>query len=264
MKMKLKWENKDWFWLLFLIVFVTGTSYMYKKEVMNLISYTSTFVSIALAFIAIYISVREATKTDKIKDETLSTLVEIRERISQVDTKVSSIDFTSISTLKERVDQVVNNITDKVQEDNKGEEHTDTPEDQLINEKVKDKWAELSEEFKEQLNNELVNYLLSVERPAERPAITEKQVEIIRIINNSLQIVYDNLSRISQDGKFTFLSIYHELLTLNFLSQREIKSMGTDFKKRVNELVDQHVRSRILSVDSDGKYTFNGFRNSRI
>ncbi|MFB4326022.1 hypothetical protein RB298_27230 [Priestia sp. BR_2] len=242
----MKWENRDWFWLLGLTIFVSGTSYMYKNEVMSLISYTSTFVSIALAFIAIYISVREATKTDRIKDETLSTLVEIRERISQVDSKVSSIDFTSINQINERVDQVFSKLTEKVQEYKENEEHADTPEGQLINEKVKLTWEVLSEELKEELKEELTQ-IIAIDIQ------TINKDDNWELLNNILTKVYENLSKESKDGKFSFLMIYQQF-ALHFKGNFSFKNK---LAKLINDAVDYHVRMKILSVDSDGRYTYN-------
>lgn len=251
-KYKLEWRTQDWLWLLSLVVFVSIAINTNNKEIMNLISYTSTFVSIALAFIAIYISVREATKTDKIKDETLSTLVEIRERISQVDTKVSSFDIASITkSINDGIDRVFNNLTEKAPEENKVEEESGSPDDEIINEKVKDKLMELSEELKEELKSSII-----VENSNDYPFSVSQRVQR-KLLEDTLINVYRSLNKKSENGKFSFLMINQEMLSsLNadkFGGQRKLNRM-------IEDKINEHILRNILSVDSSGKLEYIGNR----
>ncbi|MFD7521428.1 hypothetical protein [Paenibacillus chitinolyticus] len=86
------WRTQDWFWCMAFLVYALGFGVVYKEMFMDFISYVSTFVSFALGAVAIFISVREATKTDAVKDEINAALGELRERTSQMDTKLSRFD----------------------------------------------------------------------------------------------------------------------------------------------------------------------------
>jgi hypothetical protein len=116
----MKWENRDWFWLLAIIIYASGFALLNKSEVMNVISYVSTFVSTALGGVAIYISVREATKSEKVKDDISFILGEMKEKIGQVDNKVSGLDIHTISkAIDEKMNDVLNTFKEKI--DDQGE-----------------------------------------------------------------------------------------------------------------------------------------------
>ncbi|MCM3294264.1 hypothetical protein M3661_29705 [Paenibacillus sp. MER 180] len=94
---KWTWEHKDWLWVMVCIALTFGASHANNIQVMNLISYGATFVSISLAFVAIYISVREATKADNLKDDLSMILGELKEKVGQVDNKLSLIDPDTVA-----------------------------------------------------------------------------------------------------------------------------------------------------------------------
>lgn len=93
----MKWRTQDWIWLLLFSAYAHVFFWIKDDMVLDIISYVSTFVSIALASVAIYISVREATNGDSLKAELNLILGEMREKIGQVDTKVSRIDVNNFS-----------------------------------------------------------------------------------------------------------------------------------------------------------------------
>lgn len=224
----MKWENRDWIWLLILMIFVMGTSHMYKGQFLNLVSYASTFVSIALAFIAIYISVREATKADKIKDETLMTLGEMKEKLGQLDTKVSSIDLNRI---KQGIDEAVSNFKQELEE-NKSDWQSDDLENPLID-KLDDKLSQLSEEIKSTLTAE---------------SSYRGFLQIDSFLETSLLQVYRKLSNLSANGKFSFRAIYSELLN------RLADTRYSISKNEVNVYVFNHVVKGVLMEYEDGSY----------
>ncbi|WP_438351562.1 hypothetical protein ACP8HI_13520 [Paenibacillus sp. FA6] len=215
----MKWENKDWFWLLSIMAFVMGTSYMYKNEFMNLISYASTFLSISLAFIAIYISVREVTKADKIKDETLVTLIELKERISQLDTKVSSID---IDRIKMGIDDAVSNFKQGIEVINKSDGQSDASNGKII-EKLDDKIDQLSNELKSSITIE--------------NKINSNNVWRDMLIETNLTATYIKLSKTSENGLFTLPLIFEELNS---------KTPYYSSKKEVVTIVNRHLKQGTL------------------
>ena len=225
----MKWENRDWFWLLGLMVFVLGTSFMYKSQFMNLISYASTFVSIALAFIAIYISVREATKTDKIKDETLVSLVELKERIGQIDNKVSSID---VERIKMGIDEAVSNFKQGLGELNKNDGEAEIQEKELFV-KLENKINKLSEDLK-----------ISVENQHDGNSFRSSQDNYM---DNLLKKAYRELRSKSTSGSFTIQDIWERFNenTPYAYSRREVIPK-----------VNTHISKGILRENKDGTYSF--------
>jgi len=103
----MKWRTADWVWVILFAVFVQGLIYvnMYHGTasgiLMDVISYVSTFVSIALAGVAIYISIREATNGDKVKDEINLALGEMRSKLNTLDSKFDKIDPSSFNQHKD-------------------------------------------------------------------------------------------------------------------------------------------------------------------
>lgn len=93
-----KWRTIDWIWLLVFLIYAQGILFLYNELVLTVVSYVSTFVSIALAGVAIYISIREATKSDRVKDDISMVLGEMKEKIGQLDNKMSNIDINAINT----------------------------------------------------------------------------------------------------------------------------------------------------------------------
>lgn len=98
-KKQFKWRTQDWIWLLIVLIYAQGFAFLYNNYLMQVISYVSTFVSIALAGIAIYISIKEATNNDKMKNEIYILLNEVRSKIGDIDTKmVTQNDIEKIIT----------------------------------------------------------------------------------------------------------------------------------------------------------------------
>lgn len=106
----MKWTHKDWIWLFIFIIFISIYNEIKSVELIEVISYISTFVSIALASVAIYISVREATKVDTIKNEMNIILGEMKEKLGQVDTKINDLNPSTIKSNIEKFKEEVQEI----------------------------------------------------------------------------------------------------------------------------------------------------------
>lgn len=105
------WRTQDWIWLLGYLVYAQGLIVLKEEMVMTVLSYVSTFVSISLAGVAIYISVREVTKGDKVKDQINVMLGELREKLSQMDTKLNNFDPQKFNQDKDhKIDAVIEKI----------------------------------------------------------------------------------------------------------------------------------------------------------
>ncbi|NOU95608.1 hypothetical protein GC093_20585 [Paenibacillus sp. LMG 31456] len=113
----MKWRTIDWFWLLTFTLFAQGMAFVYKDWLMQIVSYGSTFVSLALGAVAIYISVREATKGDNVKDQINVMLAEVREKVSQMDTKLNNFDPREFNKEKDiKIDEISENIKNELQD----------------------------------------------------------------------------------------------------------------------------------------------------
>ncbi|AZN43368.1 hypothetical protein [Paenibacillus albus] len=123
----LRWNTQDWIWLILFMVYAQLFTVLYKELVMDVVSYVSTFVSTALGAVAIYISVREATKIDKTKDDMNTILGELREKLSQMDTKMNKLDPKLAKHLDDTAEMATEEIASILQN------NKDIPNDQLIN-----------------------------------------------------------------------------------------------------------------------------------
>ncbi|ETT45724.1 hypothetical protein C162_20361 [Paenibacillus sp. FSL R7-269] len=111
----MNWRHRDWLWTLTCILLLGCSLYVNHIEFMSFISYISTFVSIALAAVAIYISVREVTKSDRVKEDMNMILGEMKEKIGQLDNKVSSIDINAINQrIVTGIDEGINQIRESI------------------------------------------------------------------------------------------------------------------------------------------------------
>ncbi|WP_445478001.1 hypothetical protein ACULLL_16705 [Lysinibacillus irui] len=106
----MKWTHKDWFWLFIFIIFIAIYNENKSIELMEVISYISTFISIALASVAIYISVREATKADTMKNDMNMILGEMKEKLGQVDTKINNLNPDTVKINIEKFKEEVQEI----------------------------------------------------------------------------------------------------------------------------------------------------------
>ncbi|MGG0815744.1 hypothetical protein ABE142_24225 [Paenibacillus alvei] len=146
---KWEWRHRDWCWVMFCIVLTFGASHANNIEVMELISYGSTFVSISLAFVAIYISVREATKADNLKDDLSMILGELKEKVGQVDNKLSLIDHDTLAgnMLKRPLEEFEKEVVKEM----KSVSSLSPDEFDMI---VEDKMHQLSKKLKDELVEE--------------------------------------------------------------------------------------------------------------
>ncbi|WP_068775760.1 hypothetical protein [Paenibacillus sp. FJAT-26967] len=144
------WRTQDWFWSMAFLVYALGFGFAYREMFMDFISYVSTFVSFALGAVAIFISVREATKTDAVKDEIYAALGELRERTSQMDNKLSKFDPTVFNEKKDlEIDKITSQVKQEITESLSKEKGLSLSN---VNELVAKKISEATKELKESLH----------------------------------------------------------------------------------------------------------------
>lgn len=107
----MSWRTQDWFWLLAFWIYATAFSFIYNDLIMTVISYVSTFVSISLAGVAMFISLKQINQNDSLVGEMHRTLGSMNERLNQVDTKVSNFDP---SVIKRDIEIDVNKIKEEL------------------------------------------------------------------------------------------------------------------------------------------------------
>ncbi|WP_426447593.1 hypothetical protein ACP26L_25670 [Paenibacillus sp. S-38] len=135
-----RWRTQDWVWLVCFLLYAQIFTVFYKEMVMTVVSFVSTFVSTALGAVAIYISVREATKGDEVKDQINLILGELREKVNQMDTKLNNFDPREFNKEKDlKIDEIKNNIKSEL-EKGLSEAKTMSKEDimLIVNDKVEE------------------------------------------------------------------------------------------------------------------------------
>ncbi|WP_127491306.1 hypothetical protein [Paenibacillus glycanilyticus] len=139
------WRTQDWIWLVCFLLYAQIFTVLYKDMVMDVVSYVSTFVSTALGAVAIYISVREATKGDNVKDQINVMLGELREKINQMDSKIDKIDPALYEKIKKTEDKLIENLSDKLN-------NTVGLSKEEVNDIVKEQVKEVTSNLKASLN----------------------------------------------------------------------------------------------------------------
>lgn len=80
-----------------LIVALITSFYVTKPGFNDILSYISSFASIAISCIAIYISIKEVTKADTMKNEIHVLVGELNEKVRQIDNKLNRIDMVNVN-----------------------------------------------------------------------------------------------------------------------------------------------------------------------
>lgn len=93
---KLRWEINDWIWLvslLIIIILYLATRKLAQNEnLTNYISFASSSISIALAFIAIFISVIQNDSSSKLNNEMQVTLAKLNQKVDLANDRMESIE----------------------------------------------------------------------------------------------------------------------------------------------------------------------------
>lgn len=154
--MKEKWRTRDWIWVLVILLYAQGFTLLYKEYVMDVISYVSTFVSTALGAVAIYISIREATNNDDVKDEIYIALAEMKTTLNSLDIKMDSINPQQFNQEKnEEIQMATENYSEEIVKLLQSKlSETANPSSAEIIDSINAKMKELAEDLKEKINLE--------------------------------------------------------------------------------------------------------------
>lgn len=117
------WSNRDWFWLTFIlsasIYGVVTFRLSDNLEVINLFSFISSSISIALAIIAIYIALKQDRDSRAISKETSILLNAITGKIEGMDSKIDRLDPRTVTEpvedqLKDEIEKIINSVDTQV------------------------------------------------------------------------------------------------------------------------------------------------------
>jgi TolA-binding protein len=227
------WRTQDWFWLVAFIVYAQVFAFLYKELVMDVVGYVSTFIGIALAAVAIYISIREATKGDLVKDQINSILGEMREKLAQMDTKLNKLDPNMIMEIDESSEKTKEDIVNKIQE-------KDNPSAAEIINIVKDEISKANKDLKISLsakNNKELNSIFMDDLKREQNFIFNKMVlELPPKSTITLEDVYDYMAKHVKP-----MSLRDINNKLNYLVSHGhfIELMNNSYKKKNIEKIDK-------------------------
>lgn len=117
------WSNRDWIWLTLIlsasIYGVVTFRLSDNLEVINLFSFISSSISIALAIIAIYIALKQDRDSRAISKETSILLNAITGKIEGMDSKIDRLDPRTVTEpvedqLKDEIEKIINSIDTQV------------------------------------------------------------------------------------------------------------------------------------------------------
>jgi hypothetical protein len=213
---RMKWRTQDWIWVIILSFFAQGMAYVYKDWLMQIVSFGSTFVSISLAAVAIYISVREATKGDNVKDQINVMLGELREKVSQMDIKLNQFDPTDLKVKKaDKIEDFKEEIESKLQEGS-----------HLTKEEVMAIVKEESEKLK--------NSLTVTSEVDEDTKFNKMYNSITKLVSNYLKVT---------DKAFSLSDV------LNYVERNSVYNRDSNFISMVEHRLNLAYKNDILSWD---------------
>lgn len=155
-KIKLKITNRDFYWiigiLIGIVILVCSIRLSHNANIINIFSFMANGISIALAFLAIGMSIRQELSSNLLNSETRGILISINERIIALDSKVSTIPPENISEL---TSSSFKKLEDKVNEiiNEKVKEGYDPREKAAIKEAVSEEVNKANKETTKQIGN---------------------------------------------------------------------------------------------------------------
>lgn len=116
------WSSRDWKWVMFfMITVIVILVTLWLGDFPNIGGYLTVFstaVTVALAFVAIYIALKQERDSQRINSETQQILARMDERLNSVNDKVSSIDVNNITKIvNENLQEYTQSLTDKINKD---------------------------------------------------------------------------------------------------------------------------------------------------
>jgi translation elongation factor EF-1beta len=183
--------------LLLIIIFISSFKLSNDSNITNLISISSGLISIALAIVAIWITLKQEVNSNIINASTRGVLDKISDKINKIDTNVSSINMESIEKIIiSMFDKLSEDISKKLEEDKANENPISF---EKASELVKQSIDKTKEEAKDTLSslNSSNSVAYTLKNMIEKfNSLTEEQKQLA--LENSTGIGYSLLIR---DGK---------------------------------------------------------------
>lgn len=143
------WTNRDWKWFTSILVGIILLSFSIllsdANQLIQIFSFLSSGVSIALAFVAIYVSSNQNRESQSLFLSMNETLARLDEKIQSVNDKVDKIDVTPlIQNAKDEISEILSEFENKNDTDNKD-----------VIGKINKKMDELKNEMNSKLHTEI-------------------------------------------------------------------------------------------------------------
>jgi uncharacterized protein YoxC len=156
----MNWTNRDWIWLtsilVGLIIFIFSFRLSDNQRVTEIFSFLSSGVSIALAFVAIYVSSNQNKETQTLSLNMSETLARLDEKIHSINEKVEKFDPRSLTQdVDERIKTMIENANEYIPED----KFSKTEAIQYFNEQLNN--------LKDDINNQIINEYTNHSRSSE-------------------------------------------------------------------------------------------------
>ncbi|MEK8198356.1 hypothetical protein [Lysinibacillus sp. FSL M8-0134] len=204
------WSNRDWFWLTFILLAsiygVVTFRLSDNLEVINLFSFISSSISIALAIIAIYIALKQDRDSRAISKETSILLNAITGKIEGMDSKIDRLDPRTVTEpvedqLKEEIKKIINNVESQVNPQVIDE----------INSKINEKFNSINQDLEDYYIKEMSNGMKNTLKIFAPIKYQNEIPTFIKDFNNEF-----NVRGISYN-------LIKDILTVDFYDDNEIK-----------------------------------------
>ncbi|MBU3143996.1 hypothetical protein [Clostridium sp. CF012] len=198
-KDKLKLTNRDLYWIIAIltgiVILVCAVRFSNKIDLINIFTFMASGISIALAFVAIGMSIKQESTSNILNSETRNMLSAMNEKIIGLDFKISNIDFQSIQELTL---SGFNKLEDKISKITLGD---NTPEKLVLKEAISKEINEAKEETSKQIETILNKNINSIDKYFySNPRMKENSVVIKDIIAKCTnKYTDDEWSRIIRD-----------------------------------------------------------------
>lgn len=183
-----KWSSRDWIWLvgilIAIIVFILTFRLGDNLQVINLFSFISSSVSIALAMVAIFIALKQDSDNKQVNDRMVDLLNKIKTDVKNVDSKLPSL----INSVGEETAQF---YSEKI---GKQDTYTRDQVDEIIDGFRKDITLNVNDLLTQERNKE-IHKLRSWNNRVHNALENESEIEQERIRARVFQIIRDNMDK---------------------------------------------------------------------
>ncbi|MFC4305699.1 hypothetical protein [Cohnella boryungensis] len=171
------WRSQDWIWAFTFLIYAQVFTVLYQDMVMVVVSFVSTFVSITLGAVAIYISLKQATSGDQLKDKINETLTAMSSKLNQMDNKFDTFNpnFYNKQAVEEQVNQAKEQVFSKVEGN---DQETFSKDD------VKNMISEQLDKLKTEIKDSLYNEESPREKNYNEGVLDEAKTIFVKIIQN--------------------------------------------------------------------------------